>query len=279
MCFVRVLNSQITHLVPRATLTTSRTVYIRLSRNSFSSVDFLMFLLLFFFTSRPSNKNYPFLIKPCNSCTGQEVRSFKEVSRVIKTEKKYARYDCSCAHCFVFFIVNDLTTFPLGEKGKSGKAGANVTFVHVTQEGEGEGEQTDAWPLTELTRVESTQVYSQDGSACHRKRSNPPNLVHDKVAEREGIQAATVLWKLPKDKQRQRRTTVVLCNLSFPKGFGYDRRISFMSARFLHYFHWFFSWGWQVEEWTSCQMAKANQRLNEGVRPPTTSPGHKTRVC
>ena len=117
MCFVRVLNSQITHLVPRATLTTSRTVYIRLSRNSFSSVDFLMFLLLFFFTSRPSNKNYPFLIKPCNSCTGQEVRSFKEVSRVIKTEKKYARYDCSCAHCFVFFIVNDLTTFPLkGEK-------------------------------------------------------------------------------------------------------------------------------------------------------------------
>lgn len=70
-----------------------------------------------FFTSRPSNKNYLFLIKPCNSCTGQEVRSFKEVSRVIKTEKNYTRYGCSCAHCFVFFIVNDLTTFPLkGEK-------------------------------------------------------------------------------------------------------------------------------------------------------------------
>ena len=73
--------------------------------------------VVFFFTSRPSNKNYPFLIKPCNSCTGQEVRSFKEVSRVIKTEKNYTRYDCSCAHCFVFFIVNDLKTFPLkGEK-------------------------------------------------------------------------------------------------------------------------------------------------------------------
>lgn len=47
--------------------------------------------------------------------------------------------------------------------------------------------------------MESTQVYSQDGSACHRKRSNPPNLVHDKVAGREGIQAVTVLWKLPKE--------------------------------------------------------------------------------
>ena len=46
MCFVRVLNSQITHLVPRATLTTSRTVYLRLSRNSFSSVDFLMFFVV-----------------------------------------------------------------------------------------------------------------------------------------------------------------------------------------------------------------------------------------
>ena len=68
--------------------------------------------------------------------------------------------------------------------------------------------------------MESTKIYSQDGSACHRKRSNPSNLVHDKVAGREGIQAATVLWKLPKDKQRQRRTTVVLCNLSFPKGVG-----------------------------------------------------------
>ena len=232
-------------------------------------------VVVVFFISRPSNKNYPFLIKPCNSCTGQEVRSFKEVSRVIKTEKNYTRYDCSCAHCFVFFHCERPDNFSF----KRGKAGANVTFVHVTQEEEGEGEQTDAWPLTELTRVESTKVYSQDGSACHRKRSNPPNLVHDKVAGREGIQAATVLWKLPKDKQRQRRTTVVLCSLSFPKGFGYDRRISFMSARFLQYFHWFFSWGWQVEEWTSCQMAKANQRLNEGVRPPTTSPGHKTRVC
>ena len=65
-------------------------------------------VVVFFFTSRPSNKNYPFLVKPCNSCTGQEVRSFKEVSSVIKTEKNYTRYDCSCAHCFVFFIVNDL---------------------------------------------------------------------------------------------------------------------------------------------------------------------------
>ena len=145
MCFVRVLNSQITHLVPRATLTTSRTVYLRLSRNSFSSVDFLMFLLLLllsFFTSRPSNKNYPFLIKPCNSCTGQEVRSFKEVSSVIKTEKNYTRYDCSCAHCFVFFHCERPDNFSF----KRGKAGANVTFVHVTQEGEGEGEgeKTDA---------------------------------------------------------------------------------------------------------------------------------------
>ena len=52
MCFVRVLNSQITHLVPRATLTTSRTVYLRLSRNSFSSVIcnvFVVVVVVFFF--------------------------------------------------------------------------------------------------------------------------------------------------------------------------------------------------------------------------------------
>ena len=46
MCFVRVLNSQITHLVPRATLTTSRTVYLRLSRNSFSSVICNVFVVV-----------------------------------------------------------------------------------------------------------------------------------------------------------------------------------------------------------------------------------------
>ena len=199
MCFVRVLNSQITHLVPRATLTTSRTVYLRLSRNSFSSVDFLMFLLLlllFFFTSRPSNKNYPFLIKPCNSCTGQEVRSFKEVSSVIKTEKNYTRYDCSCAHCFVFFIVNDLTTFPLkGEK-----------LVRTSH--------SYTSPKRERVRVRVNRLTPDRWQSWHGW--NPPRYIHRTVQLATGSDQILQTWYMIK-LLRGKESKLLQCSGNCPK--------------------------------------------------------------